>query len=243
MAACVLAMRIAAQSGPAFEVASVKPSQGGDRPSIRALPGGRFTATNETVKYLIQFAYNVQDYQISGGPKWMDSAGYDIVAAPENINPSAENIDVFRKKLQRLMADRFQLTLQRTTRELPVYALVVGKAGPRLQEGEKPKNPTDMRLSGGRGLVAQQVQLGLVALVLAGRLGHPVTDETGLAGYYNFRLEWTPDETEPPLPGENAATGPSIFTALQEQLGLRLDARKGPVEVLIVERLERPSEN
>jgi bla regulator protein BlaR1 len=251
-AAVILAMRSAAQSGPAFEVASVKPGQTSDRPSIRALPGGRFIATNETVKYLIQFAYNVQDYQISGGPKWMDSAGFDIVAAPENLTPTADNIGVFRQKLQRLLADRFQLTLQHTTKELPVYTLVVGKGGPKLQEGEKPKNPTDMRLSGGKGLmVAQKVQLGLVAQVLSGRLGRPVTDDTGLTGYYNFRLEWTQDETEPALAGENGAAaavpvdraGPSIFTALQEQLGLRLEGRKGPVEVLAIERVEMPSAN
>jgi uncharacterized protein (TIGR03435 family) len=227
--------------GPTFEVASIKPNQTGERPSMTASTGGMLRATNETLKYLIEWAYNVQDYQISGGPKWIDSAGYDIVAKPEHAyTPSQETIGYGRQLVQSLLEDRFKLTLRRTTKELPVYALVPGKDGPKLSGREKPANPTDARMSGGRGLmVGQRVMMWLLVQSLSSVVGRPVADETGLKQYYDFRLEWTPDEPTGAL-GDGR---PSIFTALQEQLGLKLEARKGPVEVLVIDHVESPSEN
>ena len=236
---------------PTFEVVSIKPNQTGERPSMAASTGGMLRATNETLKYLVEWAYNVQDYQISGGPKWIDSTGYDIVAKPEHAyTPSQETIGYGRQLVQTLLEDRFKLVLQRTTKELPMYVLVVGKGGPELSEREKPVRPTDARMSVGRGLmVGQRMLMPLVVQSLSSVLGRPVADETGLKGYYDFRLEWTPDEPAGP-PGDSGNTltppgrsGPSIFTALQEQLGLKLEARKGPVEVLVIDYVENPSEN
>ncbi|MGD1071274.1 MAG: TIGR03435 family protein, partial [Bryobacteraceae bacterium] len=240
--ACALVAQSAAT--PKFEVASIKPSPPGEPPSMRVSPGGRLTVTNETLKYLVQFAYNVQDYQISGGPGWIDSAGYDILATPERAaNPNPDNIGYFRRLLQGLLAERFRLTLQHTRQDLPEYALVVGPRGPKLKEREKWKDATDMRLSGGKGLmIGQQVTMGLVAQNLSARVGRPVEDATGLKGYYDFRLEWTPDETDgAPTPSDQ--TGPSLFTAIREQLGLKLESVKGPVEVLVIDHVERPTEN
>jgi uncharacterized protein (TIGR03435 family) len=235
---------------PTFEVASIKPNQTGERPSITASTGGTLRATNETLKYLIEWAYNIQDYQISGGPKWIDTAGYDIVAKPEHTyTPSQETIGYSRQLVQSLLEDRFKLVLQRTTKEVPVYTLVVGKDGPKLSEREKPANPTDARMSGGRGLmVGRGVMMWLVVQRLSSVVGRPVVDETGLRQYYDFRLEWTPDEpTGAPGDGGNALSsdhsGPSILTALQEQLGLKLETRKGPVDVLVIDHVESPSEN
>jgi bla regulator protein BlaR1 len=226
-----------------YEVASIKPNQSGERPSLRVARGGRTTVTNNTLKRLLVFAYNVQDYQISGGPKWADSIGYDIEAKPEHpVDPGPDNINDFRKLVQALLADRFKLTLQHSSKELPIYALVVGNDGPKLTVREKPANPTDMRLTGGRGLiVGQQITLDHLAENLSARLGRTVRDQTSLTGYYDFRLEWTPDEPD----GESVPdrTGPSIFTAIQEQLGLRLEARRGPVEILVIDHAEPPSAN
>jgi len=215
-------------------------------------PGGRFTATNETLKYFIQFAYNVQDYQISGGPGWIDSTGYDIVAPPErSANPNPDNIGYFRRMLQGLLEKRFKLTLQHTKKELPEYALVVSRGGSKLTEREKWKDATDMRLGGGKGrMIGQQVTMALVAQNLSARVGRPVEDDTGLKGYYDFRLEWTPDESDSAPPGDSASApspsdhaGPSIFTAIQEQLGLKLVPTKGPSEFLVIDHVERPTEN
>lgn len=218
--------------GQSFEVASIRPNQSGDKPDQRAQAGGRFVVTNESLKALIQFAYNVQDFQVTGGASWTSATGYDILAKPEvPLNPSADNIGVFRGMLRELLAERFHLQLRHTMREMPVYVLVRGKEGAKLTAKEKPANPTDMRLSGGRGLmVGQNMILPILTQSLASVLGRPVNDETGLNGYYDFRLEWTPDDADP--------TGPSLYTAIQEQLGLRLETHKAPVEVLVIEHAE-----
>jgi uncharacterized protein (TIGR03435 family) len=227
---------------PVYEVASIKPSQPGNRPSIRSASGsGRLNATNATMKALIGFAYNVRDYQISGGPNWLDSTGYDIVATPEHpVDPTPDNIDYFRQMMQSLLAQRFKLTVSRQTRELPVYALVVARDGPKLKEVEKWQKGADMRIRGGAGqMIAEKVTMPLLAQTLSNIAGRSVVDKTGLTGYYDFKLEWTPDEIGQPSQGDR----PSLFTALQEQLGLKLDSQKGPVEILVVDHAEKASEN
>jgi uncharacterized protein (TIGR03435 family) len=222
---------------PVLEVASIKQTQTGARPGVRAMPGGHTTFTNETLKDLIQWAYNVQDYQISGGPKWVDTVHYDIDAKPERaLTPSMDTLADFREMMQALLSERFHLEIQRSAKELPVYALVIGKGGTKLIDRGKPEKPTGMRMSGGAGrMTGQQIQVVLIAQSLGTVLGRPVENETGLNGYYDFTLEWTPEGTD--------GNGPSIFTALQEQLGLRLETRRGMVEMLTIGRTERPSEN
>ncbi len=271
-------------TGPlSFEVASIKPSAAErGKVGIRIAPGGRFTASGLTAKMLIQQAYDIKDFQISGGPGWLSSERYDIVAKAE----SSANREQLKLMLQSLLAERFKLEVHRETKELPVYSLVVAKNGPKLQKSEyqppdpesgPPPKPTGegpgplaraaagesvSRSTGGpmmrmgRGQVnAQMAQISMLANVLSMQLGRPVIDKTGLKGAYDFKLEWTPDESQRAFglgegdrpAGEAAAppdsSGPSIFTALQEQLGLKLESQKGPVEILVIDGIEKPSEN
>ena len=229
---------------PTFEAASVKPNKSGDRNvSIRRSPG-RFTTTNTTLKMLITFAYDIRGHQLSGGPSWLDSDRYDIVAKAEGADPSEAQL---KQMVQALLADRFQLTIHREMKEMPVYALVVGKNGSKLHQAEG----TGPQMRMGRGqLTAQKVSLELFAKQLATQLGRSVIDSTGLKGDFDFKLEWTPDANQPmglkegvdgPAPADSS--GPTIFTAVQEQLGLKLEAQKGPVELLVIDRAEKASEN
>jgi uncharacterized protein (TIGR03435 family) len=149
-----------------------------------------------------------------------------------------------RQRLQTLLADRFQLRLRRETKELPVYALVAGKNGPKLREADE-----QGAMSLGRGrITARKASMERLAENLGNQLGRTVVDRTGLEGNFAFELEWTPDPGQPldlldPSPAPADPSGPSIFTALQEQLGLKLEPQKDPVEILIIDHVEKPSEN
>jgi bla regulator protein BlaR1 len=257
-----------------FEVASVKPSATDDRRTmIQIQPGGGLRTSGTSLKMLLTFAYDVREFQVSGGPGWINTDRYDIVAKAERSagaeNPSDDPRqmteeqrktvgDQMRERLRALLAERFQLTLRREAKEQSVYALVVAKNGPKLQEsqvkeGTGPRGPM-MRM--GRGeLSGQGVKLDMLASTLSSQLGRTVIDRTGLKGNFDFKLTWTPDPGQSatplgggPPPGADAPpppdpNGPSVFTALQEQLGLRLESQKGPVEMLVIDRVEKPSEN
>ena len=243
-----------------FEVASVKPADPAARGiRIRFSPGGGLDAQNAHVKQLIMLAYDVQSFQVSGGPGWLDSQGFDILAkAPPAAGAYAgtgpitpEQRKQIQQRIQALLADRFQLVIHRDSREAPVYALVVAKNGHKMKE-----SVLDEGLRGGRGTIsADGVDMTLLAGFLGGRLGRPVLERTGLTGKYDFKLEWTPESSElsgkggPEGPGEKGEAagadplGPSLSTALQEQLGLKLESRKAPVETLVIDRAEKPSAN
>jgi uncharacterized protein (TIGR03435 family) len=141
--------------------------------------------------------------------------------------------------LQQLLADRFALRLHRETKEITIYSLIVGKNGPKLKEGGS-AGPYLSRPSPGR-LAGQRASMSSLASALAGNLGRPVIDNTGLKGGYDFSLEWTADAAPDAVPADTS--GPSLFTALQDQLGLRLESKKAPIEVLIIDRAEKPSPN
>ena len=272
-----------AEPAPTFEVASIKPNHTGSRGvSIMNPPGGRFVATNIALKMLIRVAYKVQDFQITGGPGWINSERFDIEAKAEN-SPAVDILKLTedqrdalqerqRLRLQALLADRFQLKLHRDTKDLPVYALVVAKNGPKLHEAapissavatpnpQGPKGPAfkgrGMRMTRGQ-LSGQEVTLQFLTDALSSQLGRTVIDRTGLKGSYDFTLQWTPDESQsqmfrgpgpggpesPDSPPPPESSGPSIFTAVQEQLGLKLDSAKGPVEILVIDHVEQPSAN
>jgi uncharacterized protein (TIGR03435 family) len=255
---------------PQFEVASIKPAAPDAQGMwIRPSPGGRLTITNMSLKELIVFAWRVQPYQVSGGPQWIDSARFDIVAKSENNATGDERQFMLRS----LLADRFQLVTHSETKELPIYALVLarkdGKLGPNLTEAKeggctKPdftqppappepgKPPTlncGQQMMSLRSLTAVAAPISQIVPMLARMLGRTIIDKTGVTGKYDIRLEWTPDESQTatlppdaPKPAADSA-GPSIFTALQEQLGLKLESQKGPVEVLVIDRAEKPTEN
>ena len=236
-----------------FEVASIKPMEpamgGMMRVEMQMAPGGRFIAKGLTLRLLMQQAYGVRDFQITGAPAWASTDRYEINAKAEGGDIGR---DAIRPLLQSLLEERFQLKMRRETKDAPVYELVTAKGGPKLKASEAGEGRDQVRM--GRGFVqAQSATVASLANVLANQLGRSVVDKTGLTGRYDFKLEWTPDESQnalvremrpdaPPAAPLDSA-GPSIFTALQEQLGLKLDNGKGPVEVLVIEKVEKPSEN
>jgi bla regulator protein blaR1 len=262
-AAIVMAPLGRAQAPKQFEVASIKPADPNGRGMrVQFAPGGRLTMNGATVKFLIQQAYGVKDFQITGGPNWIGSDRYDISTKAEgegDITP-----EQVKPMMQALLADRFKLTLHRETKEQPVYALVVGKNGPKLKESAPEENvgardgASDGPRRGGmqirmtRGqITAQGMSMEMLANQLSNRLGRNVLDKTELKGSYDFTLEFTPEGTQPMGPRDGGAEAPpppesgapSIFTAVQEQLGLKLESQKGQVELLVLDRIERPSEN
>jgi uncharacterized protein (TIGR03435 family) len=216
-----------------FEVASVKPTSTRDGSlAVNFLPGGGFSARNLTAQDLMRNAYGVEGYQISGAPPWMTSVGFDIQAkAPAGpIEPTREQV---KKMIQTLLADRFHLTLHRETRQLPIFALVVGKTGPRLHEADNSPGPTITKLG---KIVVRKMSMATLASILTFDLKRPVKDETGLPGEFAFTLEWSPGLGEPD-------DQPSLFAAVQEQLGLRLESTKAPIEVFVIDHVEKSAEN
>jgi uncharacterized protein (TIGR03435 family) len=237
---CVLALAAEAQT-PAFEVASVRRSQAGaTRPSVRRDPAGGITALNVSLRWLITMAYNIQDFQLSGAPAWIASEHYDVIAkAPERANRA----DTWRM-LQALLAERFRLAVRRETRELPVYELVVAKDGPKFHEAERAPTETDgsFRVVNGH-LKILLAPMSDVALILAGIVGRPVVDRTGIAGKFDLELDWAPNSRKNEGGPDPVFDRPTIFAALPEQLGLKLEAAKGPVDVLVVDHVERAFAN
>ena len=233
-----------AESRPAFEVASIRANpSGGWQYTIRPTPGG-FTASNMPLAFLIQWAYRLVDYQLVGAPSWAADR-YDVTAKPGGASDPERRV-----MMQNLLADRFQLKVHKETPEQTEYALTVAKDGTKLKAPFEASCPADIsrgpnpcgRLSWSRSeLAGRRVGMQALVFVLAQALGHKVVDETGLQALFDMSLRWTPEAAAGrPLP-EDAP--PSIFTALQEQMGLKLKARKGTTEVVVVDRLEKPSEN
>ena len=274
-----------AQSAVEFEVATIKPAavpagRGAIRPGPRGGPGsgdpGRLTYSYSTIADLMANAYSVKRSQISGAPNWLDSERFDIVAkVPEGATKEQAKV-----MLQHLLAERFKLALHRETKEMPVYALVVGSKGPKLKEtsiAEAPPAPDapppprpgmrgmkmgpegcpempgragtfTMMTPNGECMISNGQMMADLAAQLSNGFDRPVTDQTGLKGRYDFKLRYDPasmaggrggpkDALDPaPAGGEGAA---SIFSALQEQLGLKLEARKGAVEVLVIDHVEK----
>ncbi len=260
---------------PVYEVASIKPNKSANNMvRLKFSPNG-FDGTNVTLRVLVKDAYGVEDNQISGGPSWFNSDRYDI-----NAKMDSGTADALRKlnedqgrlvrqhMLQALLGDRFKLTVRHETKELSVYALIAAKSGPKLHEA-KPGDtyPDGMKGPDGVGrpgfmlrergkITGQGLPMTALAELLTQQLDRSVVDKTGLTGIYDFKLQWTPDESQGAMfkgtePGPQTPTstsspdssGPSVFTAIQEQLGLRLESQKGPVEVLVIDHVEKPSEN
>ena len=250
---------------PFFEVASVKTNKSGQlRTTIQGMqPGGRFMATNMTLRTLIRTAFRIQDFQLLG-PKWIDSERFDIVAKADRVYTSVQ----LPRMMQTLLAERFKLAVHTESRDLRLYALVLatsdGQLGPRIrpsivdcgallasgappppfEPGKAPPCTTNMS----RGhLIASGMTLAALASTLSIQASGVVVDRTRRSGAFDLELEWTPDSPAP-APADGTAfsdrpadSGPSIFTAVQEQLGLKLDPQRGPVTVTIVDRVEQPT--
>jgi bla regulator protein blaR1 len=241
---------------PRFDVATIKPTS--DKTNQFMMPGGPhgglYRATGVTLKMLMMYAYGVPAaFQVSGGPSWVGSERWDIQAKVEGESPSR---DQFVLMLRSLIEDRFKLKVRRETKEIPVYELVVVKGGSKLtpHSGDPPKPQDRLRMRFG-SMTFQDSGLDSLAYQISLQLGRQVNDKTGLTGKYDFTLEWAPEPGQggpesigfPPdpllkLPPVDP-NRPSIFTALQEQLGLRLEPAKGPVEVLVIDHVDRPDKN
>ena len=238
-----------------YSVASIKPNKSADnRFMMRPLPDGGLTATGVTLKMLVTYAYNVQAYQVSGGPNWMNSDRWDVEARTEG-DPQTVSREQSAALLRGMLEDRFQVKVHREAKQMPTYALVVAPSGPKLKEPTE--DPADTRplarFGFGSGRFVNS-SMGSLAYQLSSELGRSVANRTGLNGRYDFELKWTPAPGDgglealglPPqvdAPAAADSSAPTIFTALQEQLGLKLESTRGPVDVLTVQRAERPSEN
>jgi uncharacterized protein (TIGR03435 family) len=248
----VLLPFVSSGAPPEFEVASIRANNWG-------LPGGslsgsdssRFAARNITLNLLIRLAWNVREYQVLGGPAWLSSDRFDIIAKPEI---PVEN-DQMMLMLQKLLQERFRLSVRRETREMPVYALVPAKNGLRLHAGEcvdnEPASATAV-MCGRLRIYANgldgQVSMPLFIFDLSDLVSRPVIDETNFTRPFDVHLRWTPDGSTPgdrsgdSLPLPDGAT-PSFFTAMEEQLGIKVESRREPVETLTVEHAEKPAGN
>jgi len=253
---------------PSFDVASIKPNKSGEFfGRFGYEPGGQLVVVNNAVRNLIRSAYGLQNYQILGGPDWMNADRYDVSARAAG-NPPEEQL---RLMLRRLLSDRFKLVATRETREIPIYALVVARPerplGPDLRraavdcmpivaaaekQGAVPQLPQpqgNRPACGTRSMPGLMMGAGVSMADLARNLVGPtdrmVVDRTGLAGAWDFDLKFVLDGPPPNIPGlpPPPADAPSLFTALQEQLGLRLEPQRAPVDVLVITSIERPTEN
>ncbi len=231
-----------------FEVASVKATQPGGRGGgIRAQPGGqRYTAQGAPVKLMISLMYKVPTRQITGGPSWIDTGGYDIEAKADH----SYTLDDLHVMFQNLLADRFQLQFHKETKEGAAYALTVDKSGSKMKVNDSPQD-FNFPITGGKDGVTIGSRVNMeyfcwwLGQVLQ-REDRPVIDKTGLKGNNDFTLAFLPD-FPPDFPKENLPSAflnrPSIFDAVRDQLGLKLQAQKGPVEFYVIDHVEKPAEN
>ena len=220
---------------PAFEVASVKENKSGSQNSSNRTAGERYSGTNVSLISLLRTAYAVQEFQIAGYPDWAETDKFDVEAKME----SGANPRDFSLMLQKLLADRFKLVLHREPRQTSIYTLVVQKDGPKFKPGD-PANcsgrnsgfdasPTE--ISGGCVTMEQ------FAARLSRSIGTHVVDGTSLKGTFDFNVSWLADDR---FSGRGASANPTLFTALQEQLGLRLQGGRGAVDTLVIDRAEKP---
>ena len=237
----------AAEPPLAFDVASVKVNKtatDGHTHVYQHLESGEFRAVNISLRNLIQFAYGLPDKQILGAPEWADPEHFDIEAksdpaVDERIHKlgSDEAKSVKQQMVRALLVERFNLAAHTETRELPVYALVVAKGGAKVKESQN--NGTD--IGQGRTHISDQGStMAVLADQLARVVGRVVVDKTAMAGRFDIALQWTPDDSST---AQTDSTAPSIFTAVEEQLGLKLESAKAPVPVVVVDHVEMPSAN
>jgi uncharacterized protein (TIGR03435 family) len=251
MLASALGVRLLAQAPdqPAFEAASVKANHSGDlRTDFRSQPNGRLAVRNATVKYLVLQAYGLQDIQLAAAPDWLAQEHFDITAAA----PGGANASQTMVRLQTLLQDRFHLAAHFEVQDMPAYALVApngaaeGKLKPRADADcaalpEPGKSPLCESSTSPGGVLGRGMTMAALANSLSRWTGQPVIDKTEVAGRFDFQLLWTPDNpTAGIAPNPNR---PALVTAIQEQLGLKLQAIRAPISVLVIDHVERPNED
>jgi uncharacterized protein (TIGR03435 family) len=264
----VAAAGVLAQS-PAFDVASIKPNRSGEERSGFSTPAHRFVATNVTLRELIAWAYGdpgpppepLPGFQMSGGPGWIAADRFDVEATTAGDLPDGvEKTRLEMRMLQKLLADRFKLSVGHQTRDAPIYSLVLAnrdaRLGPRLRRSDVDCNapaPQPQRevppceiLVGLSVLSIGTQSLPAMARLFSRAVGRPVVDRTGLDGAFDLRLDFDPTglpgyDRPPGVPSPDLSDKPSLFTALQEQAGLKLEAGRGPIDVLVIRSAERPA--
>lgn len=236
---------------PGYEVATIKPSPPDEQGRGFNLRGRQMIVRNFTVEGLITLAFNLHETQVIGGPDWMKSENFDMEILPDHEGlPSLEQARGITRKL---LADRFGLKFHYETKELSVYVLSVAKTGPKLtKSGADPNSPPGMGGPPGR-MGMRNGSMEEFAMMMQGILDRPVLDQTGLKDRYDLMLRWTPDDSQygGKIPPQNNADGsapnadapPPLFTAIQEQLGLKLEAVKAPAKVLVIDSVNKPSAN
>ena len=236
---------------PGYEVATIKPTDPNHARGGFTLQGRHMVAGNFTVEGLITLAYNLHPKQVTGGPEWITADHYDLDVLPDH--EGLPSLDQARGIVRKLLADRFALKFHEDTKELSVYVLSVVKTGPKFTKSSSdPSSPPGLGGPPGR-IMVRNASMAEFAQVMQGALDRPVVDQTGLKDRYDFQFRWTPDESQyggripPPNSGDNGATNadapPPLFTAIQEQIGLKLDAEKAPAKVMVIESVQKPSEN
>jgi uncharacterized protein (TIGR03435 family) len=262
----VIGVVLSAQS-PAFEAASIKLTKVRGQTFVLFNPGGRFTAVNSTLRFLIRSAYQLQDgAQVFGGPGWLDSDAFDIEAKAEG-DPARRQVGLM---LRTLLAERFKLTFHEETRDAPIYALTLARNDGKNGQQLRPSSTADCATAPSSGAqlapfdrshpfcgvlhspvgywTGRRVPIDTLANALSRVVGRTVVNRTGLAGTFDLDLRWTDlsmllSPTADPADPLPQADGPSLFTALEEQLGLKLESTRGPIGVLVVDHVEHPTED
>ena len=245
-------VRMAPDANPAFEVATIRPSDPAHPEQIITLRGAEVITTNQTVHALINLAYWIHPKQLTGGPAWTESDKFDVAGKPDA--PGQPNVDQMKTMIQKLLADRFQLKFHYEKRDLPVYAITIAKTGSKLiTSQDDPKGIPSWgfgRSPSGTTITFRNAPLSQVTAVLQNSMDKPVVDQSGLPGRYDFTVTFTPDPAQaaliggpPPPAADNPDAAPDLFTAFQQQLGLKLESIKAPVDVMVIDKVEKPSEN
>ena len=245
-------VRMAANANPAFEVATIKPSDPARPEQIVTLRGVDVITTNTTVHDLINLAYWLHPKQLTGGPAWTESEKFDMTGKPDA--PGQPNVDQMKMMIQKLLADRFQLKFHFEKRQLPVYAIRIAKNGPKLTKSQDdPKGIPGWgfgRNASGMVMTFRNSPLSQFTALLQNSMDRPVVDQSGLSERYDFRLTFTPDAPQAALLGlgpapaaNNPDAAPDLFAAFQQQLGLKLESTNAPVDVMVIDKVEKPSDN
>jgi bla regulator protein BlaR1 len=231
-----------------FEVATIRPNNSASGNS-RIMPGpqGGLRTENVHALGLIGFAYDLREFQMTGGPGWIRTDHWDIAATPDMPEdapgpnmPRDKMESMFnrqRQRMQALLMERFGLVLRVETKEMPIYALTLAKGGHKLTPNPEGKGGPNIR-TGRNQFTAIGADMGMVIRGLSNIVGRTVVDETGLKGIFDMKMEWTPDNQ-----AADGTAGPSVFAAIQEQMGLKLESKKGPAPVFVIEKIEKPTEN
>jgi uncharacterized protein (TIGR03435 family) len=240
-----------ANADPSFEVATIKPSPPNRPGKSVGFRGGHYMCRNTNVNDLIALAYGLHAKQIVGGPDWLGTDLYDI-----EIKPDAESLPndkLIKTMLQKLLADRFKLTFHHDKRELSVYVISVASGGPKMTTSDANSRTAFSFRGLGDLLVTNMTTTDFAIWMQAGVMDKPVVDQTGLPGRYDFQLKWTPDESQfaqfrgtgavVPPPTDDPSAPPNLYTAMQEQLGLKMGTAKLSDDVIVIDHVEKPSEN